>query len=534
MLRQKWQRILILCCSLLLVVSNIVLAADLSKLVILHTNDTHGFDQRAEGINGLATVAAFKKHLEAQGKTVVLLDAGDAIQDNILVNFSQGKSAISFMNACGYDAATLGNHEFDYGQDVLLARMQEAKYPFVSCNVMVKATGKSFIAPSTIINKNGYKIGVVGITTPETATSTNPKNVRGLDFLASQELYAKVQQEVDKLKAANCDFVVGLAHLGSGDEAKPNRSDDVVANVRGMAFCIDGHDHKVKNFRINNTLIVETGSYTKNIGMIVYKDGAWQEELQAYGAYTEQDEKVKALVAKAAAEVKRHLAQPFGKTTVLLNGKRVPGVRTEETNLADFCTDAFLWQAQQASVFKGGVDAAIINGGNIRDSIQVGTITRGHVMAVLPYNNQLVVVKVKGEELLEMLEAATCVLPDAMGALPQVSGIKYEVNTRVAYTKGALYEGSTYYAPAKPGSRVKIIEVAGRPFALDATYAIVASDFICNGGDAYGALLHHGDDGRYTIGYTDEQAVENYLREVLKGKVGSKYALPQGRITIIK
>ena len=146
MLRQKWQRILILCCSLLLVVSNIVLAADLSKLVILHTNDTHGFDQRAEGINGLATVAAFKKHLEAQGKTVVLLDAGDAIQDNILVNFSQGKSAISFMNACGYDAATLGNHEFDYGQDVLQQRMQEAKYPFVSCNVIVKATGKSFIA----------------------------------------------------------------------------------------------------------------------------------------------------------------------------------------------------------------------------------------------------------------------------------------------------------------------------------------------------------------------------------------------------
>ncbi len=528
------KRVLTLCVSLLLLITNLVFAADLSKLVILHTNDTHGFDQRAEGINGMATVAAMKKHFEAQGKTVVLLDAGDAIQDNNLVNFSKGKTAISFMNACGYDAMTLGNHEFDYGPEILQKRIREAKYPVVSCNVIVEATGKNFVKSSTIINKNGYKIGIVGITTPETATSTNPKNVRGLKILDGKELYARVQQEVDKLRAAKCDFVFGLSHLGSGQEAAPNRSDDVAANVNGMAVLIDGHDHKVKNFKVNNTLIVETGYYTHNIGMLVNRNGTWQEELQPYGVFNAEDAKVKALVDAAAKTVERILAEKEGTTDVLLNGNRFPGVRTEETNLGDFVADGYLWQAKQASVLKGKVDGAIVNGGSLRTSIKNGTVTKGNILGVLPYNNQLYIVNITGEELLEILEATTCVIPDPIGAFPQVAGIKYEINTAMPYAKGKLYKGSTYYAPARPGTRVKILEVGGKPFNLQNRYAIATTDFICSGGDAYGALLNHGDDKRYIIGYTDVQAVENYLKEALKGKVGTAYAESQGRIKIIK
>ncbi len=528
------KRILTLCGCLLLAVMNVVWAADLSKLVVLHTNDTHGFDQRAEGINGMATVAALKKYLESQGKTVVLVDAGDVIQDNNLVNLSKGKTGITFMNACGYDAMTLGNHEFDYGQDVLQQRVKEAKFPVVTSNVMVEATGKTLLAPSTIICKNGYKVGVVGITTPQTPTSTNPRNVRGLKFLAGQELYALVQQEVDKLKAAQCDIVLALSHLGSGDEVRPNRADDVVANVHGLDFCLDGHDHQVKKFRVKDTLIAETGCYTENIGMVVHRNGQWQEELKVYGMFNEEDPKVKRLIDKAASAVQKELAQEIGTTTVFLNGNRSPGVRTEETNLGNFVADSFLWQARRANVLKGKVDGALVNGGSVRSSIPAGKLTKGTLLGVLPYHSQLEIVRIKGQELLEILEAATCVLPKAMGAFPQVAGIKYEVNTKLPYYPGPIYPGSTYHAPARPGTRVQITEVANKPFDAQATYVLVASDFICNGGDAYGALLTHGDDGRYSLGYVDVQAAENYLKEVLKGKVGAEYFQPQGRIKIIQ
>ena len=159
-------------------------AADFSHLVILHTNDTHGYDQRADGVNGMATVAALKEDYEAKGYEVLLVDAGDAIQDNNLVNFSKGKTAIDFMNAVGYDAMTLGNHEFDYGSDVTMERIKQAKFPIVSANIIVDATGKPFTGKThAIIRKGDLKIGVFGLTTPSTITTSNPKSTRGLTFL---------------------------------------------------------------------------------------------------------------------------------------------------------------------------------------------------------------------------------------------------------------------------------------------------------------------------------------------------------------
>ena len=191
-------------------------AADFSQLVILHTNDTHGYDQRADGVNGMATVAALKEDYEAKGYKVLLVDAGDAIQDNNLVNFSKGKTAIDFMNAVGYDAMTLGNHEFDYGSDVALARIKQAKFPIVSANIIVDATGKPFTGKThAIIRKGDLKIGVFGLTTPSTITTSNPKSTRGLTFLSKEEMYKAAQKEVDALKAAHCDLIVAIGHLAA-------------------------------------------------------------------------------------------------------------------------------------------------------------------------------------------------------------------------------------------------------------------------------------------------------------------------------
>ena len=518
----------------LLLLCQTALAADFSKLVILHTNDTHGFDMHGDGHNGMSVIAAVKKDYEAKGYNVLLLDAGDAIQDNNLVNFSKGRTAIAFFNQVGYDAGTLGNHEFDYGQDVLAQRLREARYAIVSSNVIVEATGKTLVPERITFQKGDVKVGIVGLTTPETMVSTSPKNIVGLKFLAGEELYKNTQRIVDELKADGCDLIIGLGHLGSEDGCMGNRSDDILMNVKGIDIFIDGHDHQVKNKYINGALQTETGNYTNNIGRVVYEDGKWVEKLVGFGEYTEEDPQVKALVDEAAAEVEEHLGKVLGESKVELEGKRDPGCRTMETNSGDFLADAYLWQARQANVLDGtAVDAAIVNGGSIRKALKAGRIIRADITSVQPYNNQIFVATITGEKLLEIFEAATCTIPDAMGAFPQVAGITYTLDTTVPYAQGPQYPDSLFFAPAKPGSRVTIETVAGKPFDVNAVYNIAMAEFLTIGGDAYGGLAAQDSKlGCQGIGYVDAEAVENYLVSELGGVIGEEYAEPQGRITI--
>ncbi|WP_301962931.1 bifunctional UDP-sugar hydrolase/5'-nucleotidase, partial [uncultured Megasphaera sp.] len=328
------RKILWLALALSIAVFQAIGAADFSNLVVIHTNDTHGYDQQADGVYGMAAVAALKQEYEAKGKDVLLVDAGDAIQDHNLVNLSQGATAIAFMNAAGYDAMTLGNHEFDYGQDVTLRRAAEADFPFLSCNILVDATGKTFVRPYTIVKKGGVTVGIVGITTPETAGATNPKHVYGLTFLDGQDLYDAVQSSVDYLRGTGCDLVVALGHLGSEPFSEGHRSDDILRHVRGIDLFIDGHDHRVKNYRVDGVLLTATGSHLANIGIVSYADDQWQEQNLPYGAFAKEDEAVKALVDKAAAGVQAELSRPIGTADIMLDGSR-PKVRMEETNLGD-------------------------------------------------------------------------------------------------------------------------------------------------------------------------------------------------------
>lgn len=523
---------------LLLLLCQTALAADLSKLVILHTNDTHGFDIKNEkdGINGLAEVAQLKKDLIAQGYNVLLLDAGDMSQDNNLVNFSKGQAGFEFFNAAGYDVGCLGNHEFDYGQDILFRNIKVANYPLVCSNIIVDATGKTILPPHVIMQAGDVKVGIIGFSTPETMVSTSPKNVAGLTFLQQEALYEAARQQIAELKAENCDVIIGLGHMGSEDGCMGNRSDDVLANVDGFDIFVDGHDHQVKNRVINNALLVETGNYTKNIGYVHYVDGKWQEDMVEYGAYDKTDAKVTELMQAEYDKVQAAMGQVLGTSKVNLEGKRAPGVRTEETNSGDFIADAYLWQANKANVLENDpVEIAIMNGGSIRNGINAGDVKRSDLCSVLPYNNQLMVMNITGEKLLEILEAGTCVLPDAMGAFPQVAGMKYTVDVTVPFEKGAQYANSVFYVPAKPGSRVTIDEVAGKPFDPKAVYTVVTTDFVTLGGDAYAGLCEQGAVmKKQSIGYVDEEAAENFLKEELNGVIGEEYTAPQGRITIKK
>ena len=511
-------------------------AADFSYLVIMHTNDTHGYDRRADGVNGMATVAALKKDYEAKGYDVLLVDAGDAIQDNNLVNFSKGKTAIDFMNAVGYDAMTLGNHEFDYGSNVTQARIKQAKFPIMSANIIVDATGKSFTPKThTIVKKGGLKIGIFGLTTPSTVTTSNPKSTRGLTFLSKDAMYKAAQKEVDALKTQKCDLIVAIGHLGSEPDASGDRSNDILENVKGIDVFIDGHDHTVKNLYINGALLTETGAHLANIGAVLYENGKWTEDLHAYGRFNQEDAKVKAMVDKTQADIDKQLSTVVGKTTVELNGSRDPGVRTEETNLGDFIADAYLWQVRKASVLeKVTIDGAIVNGGSIRAGIAAGDITQNDMLRVLPYHNYLQYVTMKGSTLLEVLEAATCTTPKAIGAFPQVAGIAYMVDTTKPFEKGELYPHSTYYSPAKPGMRVTITSVGGKAFDPDATYNIAVPEYLTSGGDTYYPLTDPSKVTVHDVDYLDVDAVRNYLNEELGGSVGAAYAQPQGRITVLQ
>lgn len=510
-----------------------------TKLAIIHTNDTHGHDLLDSESLGLAAVVQLKQDYLDKGYEVLLLDAGDLVQGVNLVNRSKGDTAIDFFNLCGYDAVTMGNHEFDYGQDVISDYQRKAEFPLLSANVFVDATGELLAQPNTIFTLgDGRKVGVFGLTTPETYTKASPLLVKGLTFLQKEELYAAAQGQVAELRAAGCDLVICLAHLGELDEDTPNRCQDVAAHVSGVDLYIDGHDHKEEGQGVADVSgalvpIVETGCYTHAVGVVTWEDGKLDYHLEHFGEYSGQDAGVAASIGKVNDDVNADLGQVLAETPFDLNGERAPGVRTEETNLGDLVADAMLWMAERKA--DDTPDAAIMNGGSIRTSIKAGEITVGDVLNVLPFVNYICTAQVTGARLLEALEASTATAPDAIGGFPQVAGVEYTIDTTKEFVGAGEYPHSTFTKPAAPGTRVTITKVGDRDFSVEDTYVIASSDFTYAGGDTYHAFTEE----VATITQTDalvNETVEHYLAEELGGTVPDRYANPQGqgRITIIQ
>jgi len=524
------------------------------SLVILHTNDIHGHAvaDTEDGYMGYAEIAQYKEDAIALGASVLLLDAGDPIMGMPIVNLDKGTNAITFMNLAGYDAMVLGNHEFDWGSDNILRLEELADFPFLSANVYNTADGTDFVQPNVLFTMgNGMTVGVFGLTTPETLSKANRALFPGLSFMTGEELYACAQAQVDELTEAGADLIVCLSHLGVADESEGIRSTDVIAAVDGIDVMIDGHSHTVieddvitkgEGDTATETLLVQAGEYGQYLGVVIYDGENLTSGLIAATQYESSVIELTALVPKhqdeaVAAEVnaindaiQAELSQPFAVTEVLLNGERSPGVRTEETNLGDFCTDAMLWAAKQ--LVGDQVVAAIANGGGIRASVQIGDVTMNDMKTVFPFGNTLVTLDVTGAELLEALEAATFSTPDAIGAFPQVAGIEFTVDTSVAFEAGAQYENSTYFAPANPGSRVTIATVGGEAFDPDAVYTICTNNFTAGGGDTYSVFKYPYQQTGYDTTKALEDALVDYVTDVLGGVIAAPYDAPQGRITI--
>jgi 2',3'-cyclic-nucleotide 2'-phosphodiesterase (5'-nucleotidase family) len=506
---------------------------DLSgKLVILHTNDTHGGDVAVAGKSiGTAGVAKLAEDYEAAGAEVLVISAGDATQGDPLVNLSKGATAIDFMNLAKYDLMVPGNHEFDYDYDNLLALETRADFPFISANILDKATGNPVFDANITFDTAIGKVGIFGLTTPETLTKANPDNVASLSFPEGEAMYAIAQAQVDALKAEGCNTIICVAHLGTDAGSEPNTSMNVIQNVQGIDLLIDGHSHSViDGTTVSQTVLTSAGTKLAYVGVDILDGSHTDSYLISAEDYSDVNASVNAIINAKAAEIDAQLAAKFAVSEVLLDGNRAPGVRTQETNLGDFAADAILWAANEA-VGSGAVDGAITNGGGIRTSIAIGDITMKDMKTVFPFGNTISTVKVTGAQLLELIEAATFSTPESLGAFPQVAGIEFTLNTAITYEKGAQYPDSTYFAPASPGTRVTNVKVGGKALDLSKTYTIATNNFTASGGDTYYLFKNCETFNTYVA---LEDALVNYTTEILGGIVTeAKYGQPAGRISIV-
>lgn len=468
--------------------------------VVIHTNDTHGraVPDESSGYMGFTSVSALKKLYEERGAEVILMDAGDTLHGLPIATLDKGVSIVNIMNLAGYDAMVPGNHDFNYGYDHLKTLEKLMEYDLISANTVDSDTGNNLFDESTIIEKNGIKYGVFGLTTPETAYKTNPKNVEGITF---ENPIVVAEEEVAKLKQEGAEIIIALTHIGL-DTSSEFTTTKIAEQVDGIDLIVDGHSHTMltEGLKVGDTLIVSTGEYIKNIGVVLIdKQGNMTPSLITPEQFKGTDVVVDEYTAQVVSEQDKILSEKVGETAVDLVGER-DFVRTGETNLGDFVTDAF----RDAT----GADIAITNGGGIRASIQTGAITRKDLVTVFPFGNYVVTKEITGQALKDALEVGVASYPESLGGFPQVSGVTFQIDT----TKPA-------------GSRAVNIKVNGKKLNLKAIYTMATNDFMAAGGDNYTMFGEFPTLNEYNA---MEEIIMNYIK-----KTGVIKIQNQGRITAI-
>lgn len=500
------------------------------KTIILHSNDVHG------AIEGYAQMAQLRTDFMNEGANVIVVDNGDFSQGTLYVNSSEGRNAVKMMNLAGYDIVCIGNHEFDFGVDNLLSEFDDAEFSVLNANLFLKDGSQMFNGYKTFDLSDEVTLGFFALDTPETKTKTKPSLVADIVIPAEGELFALAGKAVDYLRnEEGSDLVICVGHLGIDPSSFPNTSDNLMRNVDGIDFLIDGHSHSVFS-GYEGLPMQQTGTRFAYIGVIVIDNaiGAIEDYYLVDCKDVAYDETVLAAAKKIESEAETVLSEPFARSLVDLNGERNPN-RSGETNLGDLVADAMLWEIlQDPSAIKVPQEriVSIENGGGIRASVAAGDITKLDIETVLPFSNTLTVVYVSGHDLLEALEASTFCTPDTIGGFPQIAGMNITINTTVPYdAKSEPYAGSSYHGPASL-NRVTINDVNGQPFDIDAVYAVATNDFCSTGGDTYFVLGNAQD--RFDTGFMVNEIVRSYITDGLGGVIDEQYAQPKGRITIIK
>ncbi len=521
-------------------------------IVVLYTSDVHCGVNQGWGYAGLQQI---KNTLEARGDQVLLVDNGDAIQGEPIGTLSSGKAVAELMMEAGYDAAIPGNHEFDYGMENFLEIAGSSTFPYICCNLM--KDGETVFEPYMVFDKGGKKVAFIGVTTPTTITSSTPKYFQDengnfiYDFLQTdktgQAVYDAIQKSADSARAEGADYVILLGHLGFYAADKPWDYASVAANTSGIDAILDGHSHDSDQVKVKNKDGAEIprsacGTKMESIGWlrISSEDGTittglykWSNDVSA-PELLGIDNEMSRSVAASMKDVETKLSKVIGKTTVALtiydpqaetdDGQPVRIVRTSETNLGDLVTDAFREMT--------GADVAMAGGGTIRADIPAGDINKSAVLSVMPFNEDLCVAEVTGQQILDALEWAVHKMPDEYGGFMQVSGMSYEIDMSIPSSCTADENG--LFTGVDGERRVKNVRIGNEPVDPAGTYTLASDKYhLAEQGDGF--TMFSEENVVRTV-MLDNEAVMKYIEETLGGVVGEEYADPYGqeRITAVK
>jgi len=508
-------------------------------IVLVHTNDVHGRIVEEKGrdkttsVVGDAKLATVIENERAKkDQTTVALDAGDAFQGLPISNSSKGEERAKILNEINYDAMAVGNHEFDFGLDEAIKYKEILKFPLLSANTYVN--GARLFEASTIIDKDksvkGDEVVVIGVTTPETATKTHPKNVEGVTFKDPIPEVLNVVKEIQaKAKATGNDYktYVVLAHLGV-DTTTPDAwrgstlADELSKSplLKGKrVVVIDGHSHTVESKTYgDNVTYNQTGSYLNNIGKVTLKPNSLLGTPSLIKASETTNLTPNATVKKLVDQIKakydtENAVVVVKNSPVELSGTR-ENVRVRETNLGNVVADSLYEYGQTG--FKNKTDIAVTNGGGLRETIAKDKpITKGSVIAVLPFGNTISQIKVTGQNVLEMFEKS-------LGSILQVDKagktVLDENGQPLLEPSGGFLHISgakVYYDTNLPsGKRVLRVEVKNHDTGaydkldLNKTYYLTTNDFLAAGGDGYTML-----GGAREEGPSMDEAFKNYLEK---------------------
>ena len=483
---------------------------DKADVTILYTNDVHTYIDNKSPKPTYAAIAALKKSIEDTGRDVLLVDAGDHIQGTAYGSMDDGATIIELMNEAGYDLATPGNHEFDYGMARAKAVIQEADFPYVSCNWVDLRTGFNVLPSVKFFFVGGRKIAFVGVTTPETFTKSTPAYFMNdaqtkyiYDILGGedgQKLYDAVQKAIDKAEFWGADTIIGLGHLGVDPSSSPWTSEEVIAHTHGFTAFIDGHSHTVMaNKQVTDAsgkavTLTQTGSYFKNIGkMTVGADGTITTEL--IDTYEGLDAAVAATASNWISAVDDMLGEEIavGDTKFYINdpatGKR--RIRSGETNLGDFVADGIYTYFNEIEELH--CDVAIMNGGGIRTDVEAGPWSFKTCKTVSPFGNVACLMSVTGKQIQDALEfGARFVGAEGKenGGFLQVAGARYTIHPMIPNTVQTNDKNVWTGSAATP--RVSNVEIYDKttgtyqPLDPNATYALAGMNYtLRNLGDGF-------------------------------------------------
>ncbi|MGI6433538.1 MAG: 5'-nucleotidase C-terminal domain-containing protein [Sphaerochaetaceae bacterium] len=468
------------------VVAPVVPSSKDFKFYVVHTNDVHGRIEADEGVGYAKLATLLKMGREVTDKYLVL-DAGDVSHGTLLTNLFEGETSAVLLDMLGYNAVVPGNHDFNYGKERLIEAAQLAQQysnlRVLAANVLDE-NGNMVFQPYQIYDFDGFKVGVIGATTPDTLTKTHPKNVQGLSFMSDEVIYG-AQALVDEVRRQS-DFVILLAHLGLDEDGSYGITSRFVAqNLNGIDLIVDGHSHTVleNGLQVGNTLIVSTGEYMKNIGVVEVDvlndkvvgqhaflipaseilDPSTSDLAKSVGITSVPDDpEVVAYINSQKSQLEDLTKEVVAYTPIRLEGERELA-RTRPTNLGTMIA--------QAMIEATGADVALTNGGGIRASIAAGDVTRGDIITVLPFNNTVAMIEVTGQELYDAIEWGYSVLPETNGGFPQTA------NLSIVYSRFS-----------EPGNRIKRLLVGGKAVDRNATYKLATNDFMAAGGDGYTML----------------------------------------------